>query len=167
MGIPYIQHTHPKHLYMDQQNQNLFELQLDQPSAAYLGEAAKWAKFLAIIGFIFCGLMILAALFAGSIIGAMMSSMGGGSASMFGSGFVTVLYLCLTAIYFFPCLYLFRFASQMQDALHSNEQNKLQTSFKNLKACFRFMGILFIVIMSIYILMIIFVMVVGLGGLMS
>ena len=50
---------------MDQQNQNLFELQLDQPSAAYLGEAAKWAKFLAIIGFIFCGLMILAALFMG------------------------------------------------------------------------------------------------------
>jgi preprotein translocase subunit SecG len=167
MGISYIQHTHPKPLYMDQQNQNLFELQLDQPSAAYLGEAAKWAKFLAIIGFIFCGLMILAALFAGSIMGAMMSSMGGGSASMFGSGFITVVYLCFTAIYVFPCRYLFMFASQMQDALRSNEQNKLQTSFTNLKACFRFMGILFIVIMCFYVLAIIIVMIAGIGGLMT
>lgn len=148
---------------MDQPNQNLFELQLDQPSTAYLGEAAKWAKFLAIIGFVFCGLMIVMALFAGSIMGTMMTSMGGSSASMFGSGFITVIYLLLTAIYFFPCLYLYRFASQMQTALHNNEQGRLQASFKNLKACFRFMGILFIVLICMYVLMIMGVMVAGIG----
>jgi len=148
---------------MDQQNQNLFELQLDHPSTAHLGEAAKWAKFLAIIGFVFCGLMIVVALFAGSIMGAMMSSMGSGAASMFGSGFITVIYLVLTAIYFFPCLFLYRFATQMQIALHNNEQGRLQTSFKNLKSCFRFLGILFIIVIGMYVLMIIGVMVAGIG----
>ena len=148
---------------MDQQNQHLFELQLDQPSTAHLAEAAKWAKFLAIIGFVFCGLMIVVALFAGSIMGAMMSSMGGNAASMFGSGFITVIYLVLTAIYFFPCLFLYRFATQMQTALHNNEQGRLQTSFKNLKSCFRFLGILFIIMIGMYLLMIIGVMVTGIG----
>ena len=32
---------------------NLFELQVDQPSMSYLKDAARWARFLAIIGFIF------------------------------------------------------------------------------------------------------------------
>lgn len=151
---------------MDQQDQNLFELQLDHPSTAYLGEAAKWAKFLAIMGFIFCALMVIAALFAGSMMSTMMSSAGGGLGSVFGGGFITVLYLLGAALYFFPCLYLFRFALQMQEALRNREQNKLQGSFRSLKSCFRFVGILTIVIIAFYVLMLIGVMVVGVGALM-
>ena len=152
---------------MDQQNQNLFELQLDQPSTAYLGEAAKWAKFLAIMGFIFCGIMIVIALFAGSIIGAAMSATGGGMSSMFGTGFFTIFYILFAAVYFLPCLYLFRFASQMQDAIRDHEQNKLQGSFKNLKSLFRFVGILTIIILAFYILMVLGVMIVGVGAFMQ
>jgi hypothetical protein len=151
---------------MDQQNQNLFELQLDQPSTAYLGEAAKWAKFLAIMGFIFCAFMLIAALFAGSMMSAMISS-AGANFGMFGSGFITILYLFGAALYFFPCLFLFRFASQMQDAIRNHEQNKLHGSFKNLKSCFRFLGILTIVVIAIYILLFIGVMVVGVGAMMQ
>lgn len=151
---------------MDQQNQNLFELQLDQPSTAYLGEAAKWAKFLAIMGFIFCGLMIIIALFAGSIIGAAVSAAGSGMSSMLGTGFFTTIYLIIGAIYFFPCLYLFRFASQMQDAIRNHEQNRLQDSFKNLKSCFKFMGILIIIMLCFYVLVIIGGMIFGLTSMM-
>ena len=151
---------------MDQQNQNLFELQLDQPSTAYLGEAAKWAKFLAIMGFIFCAFMVVAALFAGSMMSAMMSSAGSGFGSMYGSGVITVIYLFGAALYFFPCLFLFRFATQMQDAIRNHEQSKLQGSLKNLKSCFRFLGILTIVIIAIYVLILIGVLVVGVGTMM-
>jgi len=151
---------------MDQQNQNLFELQLDQPSTAYLGEAAKWAKFLAIMGFIFCAFMVVAALFAGSMMSAMMSSAGSGFGSMYGSGLFTVIYLFGAALYFFPCLFLFRFASQMQDAIRNHEQSKLQGSLKNLKSCFRFLGILTIVIIAIYVLILIGALVVGVGTMM-
>ena len=151
---------------MDLQNQNLFELQLDQPSTAYLGEAAKWAKFLAIMGFIFCMLFVVFALFAGTIMGAAMSAAGSGIPSMFGSGIVTVFYLLIAALYFFPCLYLFKFSSQLQDAIRDHEQNKLQGSFKNLKSCFKFLGILTIISIAIYVLFIIGALVMGVGALM-
>jgi hypothetical protein len=151
---------------MDQENQNVFELQLDQPSTAYLGEAAKWAKFLAIMGFIFCAFMVVAALFAGSMMSAMMSSAGSGFGSMYGSGVITVIYLFGAALYFFPCLFLFRFATQMQDAIRNHEQSKLQGSLKNLKSCFRFLGILTIVVIAIYVLILVGVLVVGVGTMM-
>ena len=138
---------------MDQQtNQNLFDLQFDHIVNGYLGETAKWAKFLAILGFIFCALMVIIALFAGTILGTVMSSMGGGGAGMIGGGMLSAIYLVLTLVYFFPCLYLYKFATQVQSAIHSNEQIKLQNSFRNLKACFKFMGILFIIIMCFYVL---------------
>jgi hypothetical protein len=152
---------------MDQQNQNLFELQLDQPSTGYLGEAAKWAKFLAILGFIFCAFMVIAALFAGSMMSSMMSSAGGGFGSMFGGGFITVLYLLGAALYFFPCLFLFRFASQIQDAIRNNEQAKLQGSFRSLKSFFRFVGILTIIGIAFYMLAIFAILVVGVGAFMQ
>jgi preprotein translocase subunit SecG len=137
---------------MDQQNSNLFDLQVDHLVSGYLSEAAKWAKFLAIMGFIFCLLMILVGLFAGTLMGMMGSMMGGGAYSTMGAGFLTFIYLILAAIYFFPCLYLYRFASQAQHAIKNNEQNKFQGSFKNLKACFKFVGILFIILICVYIL---------------
>ena len=40
-------------------SENLFELQIDAQSNNHLSQAAKWAKFLAIIGFVFCGLLII------------------------------------------------------------------------------------------------------------
>lgn len=147
---------------MDQQNQNLFELQLDQPSTAYLGEAAKWARFLAVMGFIFCALFIIFALFAGTIMGAMSAAGGGGMSSMFGTGFLTAIYLALAVVYFFPCLYLFRFASQMQEAIRDHDQNKLQGSFRSLKSCFRFLGILIIITLCFYVVAIIGGVIVGL-----
>ena len=59
---------------MDQQNQGLFDLHLDQQSFVNLKEAAKWARFIAIIGFIISALMVLFALFAGTLL----STMGAG-----------------------------------------------------------------------------------------
>ena len=44
---------------MDQQNQGLFDLHLDQQSFVNLKEAARWARFIAIIGFIISALMVL------------------------------------------------------------------------------------------------------------
>jgi hypothetical protein len=149
---------------MDQQNQNLFDLHMDQQSFNYFGEAAKWAKFIAIIGFVFCGLMVVVALFAGTIFASMFSAMGSTGMGMVGGGAFTVVYLIFAALWFFPCLYLFRFATQMQSAIQSNEQNKLQLSIRNLKSYFRFLGILFIVILSFYALGILGALAMGLGS---
>jgi hypothetical protein len=124
---------------------SLFTLQVDHQASGFLGETARWAKFLAILGFISCGLLVLAALFLGTLI-AYFSRIGGGTPMPGGMGaFVSVFYILMALLYFFPCLYLFNFASKMQIALRNNDQDHLNESFKNLKSTFRFVGILTIV----------------------
>ena len=61
-------------------------------------------------------------------------------------------YIVIALIYFFPCLFLFRFATKMKVALASNDQETLNTSFQNLKATFRYMGIVTIVMLVFFLL---------------
>jgi Family of unknown function (DUF5362) len=147
----------PKLIDMEQATQNLFDLQVDHQSNSYLSEAAKWGKFLAILGFIFCGLFVIVALFAGTFIASSMQNFGGaasGSEAISG-GIVTFVYILIALVYFFPCLYLFNFATKMQVALRANQQEALNTSFRNLKSCFKFMGILMIIGLCFWVLAII------------
>ena len=123
----------------------LFELQVDHEATIYLKEAARWAKFLAILGFICCGIFILAGLFAGSFIASMYSRMGAERGAAMGGAFYSFIYIAIALLYFFPCLYTFNFAKKMQLALRSNDQSQLNQSFRNLKACYRFVGILTII----------------------
>ena len=151
---------------MEQQSQDIFGLQVNHQGFNYLSEAAKWAKFIAILGFIFCGFMVLGALFAGAMISTAMSdAFGGGSA--IGGGAFTIIYLALAALYFFPCLYLFRFASKVQVSIRNNDQEVLTNSLQNLKSYFKFLGILFIIIISLYILVIIGAIIAGAAGVMN
>jgi amino acid transporter len=93
--------------------------------------------------------MVLVGLFAGSMLAASMSLAFEGASVMGGTMF-TVIYVLLAALWFFPCLYLFRFATNMQHALNNNEQDKLITSFQNLKSHYRFIGILIIIMLAFY-----------------
>jgi hypothetical protein len=134
---------------------SLFDLHIDHQSSSYLHEASRWAKFLAIVGFIFCGLLALIALFAGSFLGKFMDSFGSASSAYFGGAFVTIIYFGLALLYFFPCLYLYRFGSRAQTALRANDNEQMTSSFRSLKSCFRFLGILTIIVLSFYVLVII------------
>lgn len=136
---------------------NLFDLQIDHQSSAYLGETAKWSKFLSIMGFICCGLLIIIGIFFGS----MMSSLerfGGGA---IGSVWLAMIYIIIAILYFFPCLYLFNFSGKMQVALRNNDQNYLTDAFKNLKSCFKFVGIMTIIVLAFYLIAIIIAVVAG------
>ncbi|AEV98356.1 hypothetical protein A4D02_22610 [Niastella koreensis] len=143
-------------------NENLFELQIDQQSISYMGETARWAKFLSIVGFVMCGLLVIFAVFAGSII-SILSKVGSSyESSTYSSAVMGVYsygiaagYIILALLFFFPCLYLFNFSSKMQTALRNNDQINLNAAFGNLKSCFKFVGILTIVILSFYLLVII------------
>ena len=133
-----------------EQSSGLFELQLDQPSINYLNEAARWSRFLAIIGFIYCGLMVVFGLFFGTLMSRMMPVMGDSGISAMGSGFLGVFIIIVSLIMFFPALYLWNFSSKMRKALNSNDQPLLTESLKNLKSFFKFYGIVLIVFLSIY-----------------
>ena len=130
-----------------EQSNSLFELQIDHQASSFLRETAKWSKFLAIVGFIFIGLFTFFVIFLGGEWNSAMSSVYGRSTSSMVGG---ILVVAMLLVWFFPCLYVFRFATKMQVALRNNDQETLNVSFENLKSCFKFMGILMIVILSIY-----------------
>jgi uncharacterized membrane protein len=148
-----------EHYTEQNQETSLFGFGIDQSSRTHLSEAAKWAKFLAIVGFVMCGLIVVIAIFAGSFL-AMMSNPYNegyrGSARLTqGMGvIVTILYIGIAILFFFPYLFLFRFATRMKAALNTNDQLTLNTSFQNLKIMFRYVGILTIVMLSFYALII-------------
>jgi hypothetical protein len=135
----------------------LFSLQIDPLTKAHLAETAKWGRFMAIVGFIFCALII----FGGVFFATALSTAFGGNADIEGAGasrgFIgaasAIVYIIVAAIYFFPCLFLFRFSSRMRASLNSNSQEDLNLSFQNLKALFRYVGIITIIFLAIYALM--------------
>ncbi|HYV93868.1 MAG TPA: DUF5362 family protein [Chitinophagales bacterium] len=132
------------------------KLEVDVTNAAYLSETARWAKFLAILGFVMCGIIILVGLFASSLF-TKYSTLTGSSFQMAGMGIMlTVIYVLLGVIYFFPCYYLFNFAQKMKLALRMRDQVTLSESFRNIKSCFKFMGILMIIVLAFYAIAIVF-----------
>lgn len=145
---------------MEQQNVDspLFGLTIDPVIKSHLSETARWGKFLAIIGFICCALIVLGGIVVVSSLGTLQRTYGmneGVSLSAFGPGIV-VLYICIAILYFFPCLFLLRFSNKMKSALIADNQAELAGSFQNLKALFRYVGILTIIVLSIYVLFILF-----------
>jgi hypothetical protein len=143
-----------------EQNQNpdpatsLFQLNLDAQSKYFLTESAKWGKFLAVIGFIICGLIVLGGIFMISQLSENRTFNNYGYRNEF-QGFGPVMifvYILVAVIYFFPCLYLLRFSNHMKTALAGEDQANLVASFRNLKSMFKFVGVFTIILISLYIL---------------
>lgn len=130
---------------------HLFELQVDQTASVYLRDAAKWAKFLAVAGFIFCALFVLVAILALTTLSSLFSSMGVSGAGGMGAGLIAAIYIAIGVVCFFPCLYLNNFASRMQAALRTNDQEQLNSSFSNMRALYRFVGVLMIIALGIWV----------------
>ena len=132
---------------------------LDEDAKQFLLSAAKWARFLSIVGFVFCALIAILAFFVGSIfstLGSMVPGMGMMGVSGV-SGVLTVLYLLMALLMFMPCWYLFQFATKAIAGV--NEGDMLTESFKNLKSCFKFHGVMVIIMLGFYGLMFLFAMI--------
>lgn len=141
---------------MEQNNDKpLFSLSLDAQSKTFLTETAKWGKFLAIIGFVVCVLIIAVGIFFATQTSQLDKAFGeyGGSSSLSSLGpAMAVVYIIIAVIYFFPCLYLFKFSNHMNAAIASDDQANLIVAFQNLKSMFKFVGIFTIVLISIWLL---------------
>ena len=109
-----------------------------------LGEIGKWTKFLAIIGFIFIGLMVVLGFYMGSF----MSKIN--PAVPYPSYMFTFIYLVLGLIYFFPILYLFKFSMHLKRSLSAKDPSQLDSAFSNLNAHYKYVGILAIIVLAIY-----------------
>jgi hypothetical protein len=130
---------------------NLFKLRVDDIGIVYLRDAARWARFLAIAGFIFCGLFVVAAILFMTVLPALFNSVGASGVFGIGGGVIGVVYIGIAVLDFFPCLYLYKFAARMQTALTNNDQSRLNSAFLNMRAFYRFVGLLMIIAVVVWV----------------
>src|SRR5436190_18245238 len=108
-----------EHYTEQNQETSLFGLGIDPTSKAHLSEAARWAKFLAICGFVSLTLMVIYGIFISFYFSTMMDGLENspyrsrGMGNIFGVG-MAVFYIVCAVIGFFPYFFLFRFASKMK-----------------------------------------------------
>lgn len=154
-----------------------FVLNLNENAALYLYRSAQWSKFFAILGFVGSGLLVVLTMsifLFGSFIpfGAKAFSGPHGGGMMPGilaGGFMIVagfLYLAVAIVYLIVSLKLFRFAGQAMSALKLNDDTILESSFRNLNSFLKIMGVITIVVLSLYLIGFIVMMLAGFGAAM-
>ena len=142
-----------------------FEMKLSESAKDFFKETAKWAYFLSILGYIGIGFIILAGLFAGTLFSAMGKvnpAMG-----MMGSSFGIVMafvYFAIALLYFFPIYYLNKFASNAKTAFKNSDSETLTTSLEYLKSHYKYIGIMMVVVFSLYLLMFVGMIIAGIAA---
>lgn len=134
-------------MYPDKES--LFETTLTETSKSYLLETARWTKFLAVLTFIFSGLLA---------VGLLLMIVGGEAASMTQSfaamGLVGGIIFCviMLIIYLYPAIMMYRFSTLIKGGLLTNDQQMVDHAFRCQRNLFRFTGILIIVLILFYVL---------------
>ena len=123
------------------------ELVISETSETYLAEIKKWANFLAIMGFVGVGFMVLAAIFITVVFSIIPDEQ---NMFPFPASLLGVIYLIMAVVYFFPARYLYMFSTKMKYALLNKDNDFLETSFGYLKSHYKFIGILVIVMLTLY-----------------
>ncbi len=127
-------------------------MQLSEQGKKYLLEASKWATFIAIVGFIAIGLLVIMSFSIGTILANLPEGSLGGLSPKFFSFF----YLIAAGIYFIPVFFLFQFGQKTKQALMQDDHNLLTFGLKKLRSHYKFIGIIFIVFITLYIFLILF-----------
>ena len=141
---------------MMENNPNLFSLNIDPVTKTHLNVTARWARFLAILGMIVLALGLIVALMGATLFttffGVPTTSTDPGTDNILTAARVTMVIsaLVVSAIVFFPLLFLLRFANSMRRAIAGNDQKGLNTAFEHLKSHFRYLGIVAIIFLVLY-----------------
>ena len=130
----------------DTASNDLFNLGIDTSARELLKTSATWAKIIAVVSFISAGVSILAAVLGSvSSTGHVLGSIG----SVGGSLITAAITVSLN-------LFLFRFASNMSEGLANMNQQQFNSGASNLRTYFKFIGILMIIFISLFLLAMLF-----------
>jgi energy-coupling factor transporter transmembrane protein EcfT len=122
-------------------------IELDQQTLKSLNSTRKWTMFLAVFGFIFCGIMIVFGLMTGAFITIFRAEdkiLGMTELS------TVILFLVMAIAYFFHVLFMFRFSNHTAKAVQTFDKKELHKAIRNLKFCFMFLGVLIIIALILY-----------------
>lgn len=127
---------------MDQQtNSDLFDYSISPTMGANLKEAARWCRFLAIVGFIMMGLLLIGgAVAAPTIISLFNSVMPTPFPLVTGALIAIVVVIVLFGVFLYSLLY--RFATNTRRAIEINDEALFVKGLRSLKIYFIIYGIL-------------------------
>jgi hypothetical protein len=145
-----------------QEDAEVDALWITEDIRSYIYDAAKWTRFLSIVGFVLTAMFVMSAFSVGAMLSALSTTMPGNPMLKLGSGVWTVVYLLFALLQFYPSFLLYKFSSSATKAVLFADQPSLGEAIGKLKSFFKFWGILTIVIIALYVLMI--VMFVSSGG---
>ncbi|MCX2575442.1 hypothetical protein [Pedobacter sandarakinus] len=143
-----------------------FEQEVPQPvklvvteeMRSYIYDITKWAKFLAVVGFVFAALLVLISFSIPSLIANNPAvSKQFGALGQGGSSIITVIYLVLALFYFYPSMLLIKIAAKGKQGVLFGDQESLNTAVQNVKSLFKFWGIVTITIIVAYFLLVLLV----------
>ena len=128
------------------------KIEIEESTLNHLNTARKWAMFLAIIGFISLGLMMIVGLLAGTFLKTFSSGENNFGLS---DSLIFIPVILIAIIYFFPILFLFRFSKYISRAIRTMDKMIFNKAIKNLKFYFAYIGIVLIIVLTIYIVILI------------
>lgn len=120
-------------------------LSINQNARVQLYESRRWAKFLAIMGFISAGFMVLFAIGIGTFLGGLLSGMASESGlGMEGASngfFISAIFFILAFFIGLPSYFMLKFSSFAAAALNSDNDEDLADALKYNNWVYKFYGI--------------------------
>ena len=145
-------HNTPMDLESNQQDNP--SLIITQDTVASLDRMVYWAKSLSILGFIGVGFMLIGAISIAFIGNNLLGPEASG---------ISLIYLVFAVIYFTPMYYLFQFSKHGRKGLSQKSQHHTDQGLIYLAAHYKFIGILAVVLLSLYVLIFIGLFAAGIG----
>lgn len=134
-------------------------LKLNQEAVQSLGETRKWTTFFGILGIILIVIMLIISLIVALVLPFLNETVD----TPFPPALLSIVYLIIAGIYILPVIYLMRFGSFVKKALSVSSDQMLGQALRNLALHFRTVGIITIVMISLYIVAVILMVIFGMG----
>ena len=125
-----------------EENQSILELQVDQSASKNLSEAARWAKFLSIVGFVCMGLLVILFLAMQTQISNALAQYIPGLGSTGSFGMLLVIIIITAGIVCALMYFLFRGATLIRKGIETKNQEIFNNGLASLKAYFTMYGVL-------------------------
>ena len=128
-------------------------LQITPEGRYFLISTSKWANFIAIIGFVMLGIMVVISI-STFVLTPVMGEFQDFQAIPFPLYFFGMIYLVYAVIGFFPYYFLYTFAKKVRKGLETGDQSIFDTGLLNLRRLALFVGVLMIIALSMLLLIV-------------
>lgn len=135
------------------------KLVVTEEMRSYFYDMSKWARFLSVVGFVISAFLTLGSFGIGAAVTAnpgMLNQLG--PLASIGATGITIFYLLLALLFFYPSLLLLRFSAKGKQGVLFGDQENLNDAIAHVKSLFKFWGVITIVLIASYFLLLLAVL---------